>query len=194
MAMWNRERMIVAALASAMLIAVGSVFLYSHRQALFGAAPAAQQTAAAETDANPNGLNIPPIDEMCKAAGATEANMKACQTEESDAAEFVIAWMGLNNFINNGSIDLEQIQLQATFPDPPDPGLGLGLDPSLDPNADPNDPGEPNIDPATGEIVTDSFGSAAEIALFCLSESNDWLKMHECISRYDPTSRFDGVH
>jgi len=32
--------------------------------------------------------------------------------------------MGYNNFINNGSIDLEQIQLEATFPNPPDPGQG----------------------------------------------------------------------
>jgi hypothetical protein len=184
--MWNRERTIVAVAGGVMLIAVSTVFLYSHRQALFGAP--AQQTAAAE--ANPNGLNIPSIEEMCKAAGATDANMKACQSEESDAAEFVIAWMGLNNFINDGSIDLEQIQLQATFPDPPDPGLGL--DPSLDPNADPNDPGQPNIDPATGEIVTETFDSPAEIALFCLMESNDWLKMHDCISRYDPSSRLGG--
>jgi len=151
---------------------------------VFLRSPAAQQASA--TAENPNGLNIPSIDEMCKAAGATAQNLKECQADESSAAEFVIAWMGLNNFINNGSIDLEQIQLEATFPNAPDPSQGL------DPNADPNDLGQPNIDPATGEVVTETFDSPAEIALFCLSESNDWLKMHDCISRYDPTSRFDG--
>jgi hypothetical protein len=187
--MWNRERVIVVVLGGVMLIAVSSVFLYSHRQVLFGL-PGVQQASAVPE--NPNGLNIPSIDEMCKANGATDANMQACQADESAAAEFVISWMGLNNFINNGSIDLEQIQLEATFPNASDPGLGL--DPSLDPNADPTGLGEPNIDPATGEIVTETFDSAAEIALFCLSESNDWLKMHDCISRYDPMSRFDGLH
>jgi len=182
--MWNKERTTVAILGGVMLVAVLSLFLYSHRQALFGS-PAAQQASATAPE-NPNGLNIPTIDEMCKAAGATDQNMKECQADESAAAEFVIAWMGFNNFINNGSIDLEQIQLEATFPNPPDPGQGL------DPNADPNDPTQPNIDPATGEVVTQTFDSPAEIALLCLSESDDWLKMHDCISRYDPTSRLDG--
>jgi hypothetical protein len=191
--MRNRQGAIVAILGGVMLIAVLAVLLYSHRQAFFGS-PAAQQASA--TAENPNGLNIPSIEDMCKAAGATSANVKDCQTDESSAAEFVIAWMGLNGFINEGSIDLEQIQLSATFPDS-DPGHGIGpdADPSADPNVDPNaDPGlgQPNIDPATGEIVTDTFDSPAQIALFCLSESNDWLKMHDCISRYDPSSRLDG--
>jgi hypothetical protein len=32
----------------------------------------------------------------------------------------------------------------------------------------------------------------AEIAMFCLSNAMDWLQIHECISRYDPSTRFTG--
>jgi hypothetical protein len=111
--------------------------------------------------------------------------------------------MGLNGFLANGAIDISQIQLaaelgsDATSPlSSPDnsladpslaPGLGGG-DPNLgDPSA-----GEPNIDPATGLPVDQSFDSPAGIAMYCLSNSMDWLQMHDCISRYDPSTRFTG--
>jgi hypothetical protein len=194
MAMAKRENIIAAGLGGAMILGVLSLFFSTHYRALLHAG-AAMQNLAAEA-ANANGLNIPTIDEMCKAAGATADNMASCQSEENAAAEFVIAWMGLNAFLTNGSIDIGQIQLAAelgpdaasplTNPDPSlvDPGLG---DPSLgDPSA------EPNIDPATGLPVDQSFDTPAEIALYCLSNSMDWLQMHDCISRYDPSTRFNG--
>ena len=147
------------------------------------------------TDAN--GLNIPSIDEMCKAAGATADNLASCKNDESAAAEFVIAWMGLHGFVANGNIDMGLIQLAAdlgTDPASPltNPDVSLA-DPSLggDPNAAETG-AEPNIDPATGLPVTESFESPAQIAMFCLGDSMDWLQLHDCISRYDPSSRFDG--
>ena len=102
----------------------------------------------------------------------------------------------------NGAIDTSLIQLAEDLgTDPasplinPDTGLAadLGLtDPSLsDPNAAETG-AEPNIDPATGLPVTESFESPAQIAKLCLGDSMDWLQLHDCISRYDPSSRFDG--
>jgi hypothetical protein len=28
--------------------------------------------------------------------------------------------------------------------------------------------------------------------MFCLSNAMDWLEIHDCISRYDPSTRFTG--
>jgi len=193
--MCNRENIIAVGLLGAMILAVAGLFFATHYRALLHPG-APRQNLAAEA-ANPGGLNIPTVDRMCAAAGATAENMDQCKFDEQTAAEFVIAWMGLNGFIVNGTIDLEQIQLvaelgsDATSPlTDPDPSF---LDPSLggDPNA--GDPfAEPNIDPATGLPVTETFESPAQIAMLCLSQSNDWLSMHDCIYRYDPSSRFTG--
>ena len=185
----KRENIIAAALGGAVLLAVVGLLLATHYRALMF--PGAAGNAVAQ--ANPSGLNIPSIDEMCKAAGATSANMESCKNDESAAAEFVIAWMGLHGFVANGAIDNDLIQLGAELGiDPASPLTspdGLG-DPSLgDPSVA---EGEPNIDPSTGLPVAEIFESPAQIAMFCLSGSTDWLQLHDCISRYDPSSRFDG--
>jgi len=191
----KRENIIAAGLGGAVLLAVVALFLATHYRALLYPGAAGK---AANADTNPNGLTIPSIDEMCKAAGATSANMESCKNDESAAAEFVIAWMGLHGFVANGAIDAGLIGLAAelgTDPASPLTSLDAGLgDPSLgdDPNAAETG-AEPNIDPATGLPVTESFDSPAQIAMFCLSGSMDWLQLHDCISRYDPSSRFNGL-
>ena len=198
MAMRKRENIIAAVVGGAVLLAVVGLFFGTHYRALLH--PGAAGKVVAEADQF--GLTIPTIDEMCKAIGATSANMESCKNDESAAAEFVIAWMGLHGFVANGTIDTSLIQLAEDLgTDPasplinPDAGLApdLGLtDPSLsDPNAAETG-AEPNIDPATGLPVTESFESPAQIAKFCLGDSMDWLQLHDCISRYDPSSRFDG--
>jgi hypothetical protein len=194
MAMRQRQDIIAAGLGGAMLLAVVSLLFATHYRALLHPGAAGKPVA----EADQFGLTIPTIDEMCKAVGATSANMESCKNDESAAAEFVIAWMGLHGFVANGTIDTSLIQLAEDLgTDPaspltnPDPDLGLA-DPSLlDPSAAETG-AEPNIDPATGLPVTESFESPAQIAKFCLGDSMDWLQLHDCISRYDPSSRFDG--
>ena len=185
----KRENIIAAGVGGVVLLAVVGLLLGTHYRALLY--PGAAGNAVAQ--ANPSGLNIPSIDDMCKAAGATSANMESCKNDESAAAEFVIAWMGLHGFVANGAIDNDLIQLGAELGiDPASPLTnpdGLG-DPSLD---DPSvAEAEPNIDPSTGLPVAEIFESPAQIAMFCLSGSTDWLQLYDCISRYDPSSRFDG--
>ena len=135
---------------------------------------------------------------MCKAAGATSANMASCQNDENAAAEFVVAWMGLNGFITNGTIDVSAIEFAAELGGDaaspltnPDPSL---LDPTLDPSLDPSggDPtAELGVDPQTGLPLDQTFESPAQIAQFCLGTSMDWLQMHDCISKYDPSSQYN---
>jgi hypothetical protein len=197
MAMRKREDIIAAVVGGAVLLAVAGLFFGTHYRALLH--PGAAGKVVPEGDQF--GLTIPTIDEMCKAVGATSANLDSCKNDESAAAEFVIAWMGLHGFVANGTIDSSLIQLAediGTDPASPliNPDAGL-IDPSLgDPSlGDPNAAetgAEPNIDPATGLPVTDSFESPSQIAKFCLGDSMDWLQLHDCISRYDPSSRFDG--
>ena len=193
--MAKRENIMAASLAGAMILMVAALFFATHYRALLH--PGARQENLAAEAANTNGLNIPTVDEMCKTLGATKDTMASCLNEENQAAEFVIAWMGLNGFLTDGVIDLSQIQLAAEL------GSGAasplsGSDPSLDPSlgGDPSllDPsaGDPNIDPATGLPVDQNFDSPAGIAMFCMSNSMDWLQMHDCISRYDPSTRFTG--
>ena len=194
--MKNRETVLAIGLGSAMVLAVGGVFVVTHYQALLHRGTVQQQAAAAVP--NPAGLKIPTIDEMCKAAGATSANMASCQNDENAAGEFVIAWMGLNGFITNGEIDVSAIEFAAELgPDAlspltnSDPGLG---DPSLDPSLDPSG-GDPNaefgVDPQTGLPLDQSFDSPAQIAQYCLGTSMDWLQMHDCISKYDPSTQYN---
>jgi hypothetical protein len=191
--MRNRRKAIAAGIGGAALLTV--LFLGVHYRELLWP-HAAQQASNPRPLKDSNGLNIPTIDEMCKAAGATSANLTDCRDQENSAAEFVIAWMNLNGFIANGTIDLQQIQLAASLAD--SEGNGLSNDPGLGANSDspdglaPDTDAEPNIDPATGLPVTEIFNSPAQIAMFCMSSSNDWLAMYECISRYDPSSHLDG--
>jgi len=157
-------------------------------------------------------LNIPTTEQMCLALGAADPqSMMDCQALESSAGEFVIAWMGLNGFILNGGIDIQQIQLIAELDDANtvdplstfDPTIdpGLALDPSLDPNFDPSaDPLLDSLpafggvtDPNTGE-TSPVFSSPAQLALFCLSGAVDWLSLQDCISMNDrSTQLFSGV-
>jgi hypothetical protein len=176
-----------------MLLAVFALFFVSHYQALLH--PGAVQSSAAE--ANPNVLVIPSVDQMCKGLGAGDAAaLASCKNDENSAAEFVIAWMGLNNFLANGEIDMGAIQLAAELgPDAAnplsdaDPNLdpSAGLDPTLAlPNSD------ADLDPFTGLPADQTFQTPAEIAMFCLSSAGDWVGIHDCISRYDPSTRFTG--
>jgi len=62
-----------------------------------------------------------------------------------------------------------------------------GLDPTLAlPNSD------ADLDPFTGLPTDQTFQTPAEIAMFCLSDAADWIQIHDCISRYDPSTRFTG--
>ena len=186
----KRETIIAAALGGAMILAVGGLFVGTHYQALLH--PGAEKQAQGEEAVpNPNGLNIPPVDDMCKAAGATADTMASCREQENAAGEFVIAWMGYNGFIVNGGIDMQQIQLAAELgPDATQPLTGA--DPLPDPSADPTAGLEPNIDPATGLAADQSFETPAQIAMYCMSGPMDWLQLHDCISRNDPSTRFNG--
>jgi len=156
-------------------------------------------------------LNIPTVEEMCAALGATDPqSLMECSAVESSAGEFVIAWMGLNGFILNGGIDIEQIQLIAnlddanavdpaqTFDPTIDPGLGLdpGVDPALDPSLDPALSGDPLLggvtDPLTGD-TSPVFSSPAQLAMFCLSQAIDWISLQDCVSMNDPSTQLGGV-
>jgi hypothetical protein len=189
----SRENLVAGGLGGAMLLAVLALFFASHYQALLH--PGAAQGVAAE--ANPNILVIPAVEELCKAQGiADSAAIESCKNDENSAAEFVIAWMGLNGFLTNGGIDMGAIELAAELgPDAanplsdPDPTLdpSAGLDPTLAlPNSD------ADLDPFTGLPADQTFQTPAEIAMFCLSNAMDWLEIHDCISRYDPSTRFTG--
>jgi hypothetical protein len=179
--MHNRRHIVIAAVAGVAVAAVLTFFAVSYRQALF---PAAQE-AQAEAPENPNGLNIPSVDQMCKALGAADGDVLAqCQTDENAAAEFVIAWMGFNGFLDGNGIDLQQIQFTASL-DQTDPLLPADSDPSVG--------GSPDVDPVTGQPYGGAFGSPAQLALYCLGSSNDWMKMHECISQNDPSTSLESA-
>src|SRR5262245_4437638 len=153
-------------------------------------------------------LNIPTIEQMCTNLGATDGQaLMDCQALESSAGEFVVAWMGLNGYIADGRIDIEQIQTIATLDDNNavdplatfDPTIdpGLVLDPTLDPSFDPSisdpDPGLGGVtDPNTGE-TSPVFASPAQLALYCLSGAVDWVSLEDCISINDPTVQLSGV-
>ena len=163
------------------------------------------QPPAITGEAESVSLNIPTVEQMCIALGASDPqSMMDCQGLEGSAGEFVIAWMGLNGFILNGDIDIQQIESIAmldeantvdplsTFDPTIDPGFALDptLDPNFDPNADPLLDGAPTLggvtDPNTGE-TSPVFGSPAQLALYCLSGASDWLTLQDCISMNDPT-------
>ena len=156
-------------------------------------------------------LNIPTVEEMCAALGAADPqSLMECTAVESSAGEFVIAWMGLNGFILNGGIDIEQIQLIAeldnanavdplsTFDPTIDPGVAIDptLDPNFDPNADPLLDGSPTLggvtDPLTGE-TSPVFASSAQLAMFCLGGATDWISLQDCIAMNDQSTQLGGV-
>jgi hypothetical protein len=179
--MHNRRHIVIAAVAGVAVAAVLTFFAVSYREALF---PPDKQ-AEAEAPANPNALNIPSVDTMCKTLGAAEGDpLKQCQADENAAAEFVIAWMGFNGFLSEGGIDLQQIQFTASL-DQTDPLLPADSDPSVG--------GSPDIDPVTGTPVGGAFGSPAQLALYCLGSTADWMRMHECISQNDPSTSLEAA-
>jgi hypothetical protein len=195
-----RREIVAAILAGIVMAAVLAVIGVTHYRALLHLPSPDAQASGDHT-----GLRIPTIEQMCTTLGAAAGDaLKQCQTDESASGEFVVAWMGLNGFMGNGGIDIEQIQLLASLDssDPFAPDSSLGLDPSL--SGDPSQLGDPTLggsgdtilggvnDPLTGES-TPLFQSAAQLALFCLGESSDWTKLHECISQNDPSSRFSGA-
>jgi len=163
------------------------------------------QPPAATDEAERVSLNVPTVEQMCVALGASDPqSMMDCQGLEGSAGEFVIAWMGLNGFILNGDIDIQQIEAIAmldeantvdplsTFDPTIDPGFAIDptLDPNFDPNADPLLDGAPTLggvtDPNTGE-TSPLFGSPAQLALYCLCGSADVLTLQDCSSINDPT-------
>ncbi len=195
-----RPEIVAAIMAGIVIAAVLAVIGVTHYRALLRI-----PSPAAQASADQAGLKIPTIDEMCATLGATAGDaLKQCQADESAAGEFVVAWMGLNGFMGNGGIDIEQIQLLASLDssDPFSPDPSFGLDPSL--GSDPSLGGDPTLgggtgdsilggisDPLTGES-TPVFQSPAQLALFCLGEASDWTKLQACISQNDPSSRFSG--
>ena len=202
--MQTRRDTITIIIGGVALAAVLALLGVTHYRALLGTAPVAGEQAEQQA-----ALNIPSIEQMCAASGLAAGDaLKQCQADESSAGEYVIAWMGLNGFIADGAIALDQIQLLASL-DGDSFGLDAGLDPSLggDPSlSDPSLGGDPSLlgdptlgdsviggvtDPLTGE-TSPLFQSPAQLALYCLSQSDDWIKMHDCISENDPSSRFSG--
>ncbi len=157
-------------------------------------------------------LNIPSVEQMCMTLGAADPqSMMDCTALESSAGEFVIAWMGLNGFILDGGIDIQQIQLVAeldntandvdptsTFDPTIDPGFVPDVieDPNLDPTADPLLDSEPTLggvtDPNTGE-TSPVFASTAQLALFCLSGAVDWVSLQDCISMNDRSTQLGSL-
>ena len=195
--MRNRAEWIAGGLGSAMLLAVIGVFAVTHYQAVIH--PGAQQASVAQNA--PAGLSFPTVEQMCKAAGAGAADMAGCISEETSAAEFVGAWLELNGFITNGRIDTDQIQLSAELDAADDPGL-VGGPSSVDPlDADPLNTVEPadaglaapDTDNALPGSGAPASSSPAQVALLCLqSAADDWLRMHDCIAKNDPSSTLDG--
>jgi hypothetical protein len=172
MASQDRKDIVGAIVGGALMLAAGGFFTFRYYSEPHPDAASAEALRS-------NGLNIPTVDQMCQRQGATAANMADCRNEENQAGEFVIAWMGLHGFLTNGVIDPAQIEYAGEVAEDATP-------PDVDPDA------EPNIDPATGQPVDQEFASTPELAMYCLSNSMDWLQLHDCISRYDPSTRFTG--
>ena len=196
--MRNPREIVAAILGGAMVIGLVA-YGVTHRERFLPPTPA---TVTAEAPSS--GLTIPTVDEMCKALGATEDDaLKQCQDEENAAGEFVVAWMALNDFIVDGQISLEQIETLANLGDyttadglAADPILGgdsgISADPALlgDPGAAPPQI-TAGLDPITGEPLG-YFQSPAQLALFCLNMSGDWVTLHDCISQNDPSTHVGG--
>ena len=164
MSMNHRRNILIAVVAGVAVAALVTFFIVGYRQA-----PTSAQ-ASAETQADPNALIVPTIDEMCAAAGLGFGDaLKECQTQESAAAEYVIAWMGFNGFLANGVIDMAAIQFGDSLVS--DDPLASGLDPLSG-----------DVDPTTGEPVA-TPQSASQIAIYCLGTSPDWIMMQECIAQ-----------
>ena len=191
--MGKRADWIAGGLGGAMLLAVAAVFGVTHYPALLH--PRGIQAVDANAETRGNAISFPTVEQMCKTAGVNAAEMPACISDETSAAEFVGAWLDLNGFLVNGRIDLEQIQLSAQLD---------AADPDLNPPAAGDPLSSPDL-PLDAGLTADSAGplpdgapggnpaSPAQVAQLCLgSASDDWLKLHDCISSNDPSSSLDG--
>ena len=189
--MRNRADWIAGGLGGALVLAATIVFGVTHYPVLLHRV--STQVAAAGQ------LTFPTVEQMCRAAGVSSAGMAACTNDENSAAEFVGAWLGLNGFLTDGRIDIEQIQLAAELSaaDPGiDPPAGDPLDP-LDAQPDglaPETPLAPDSnDPLTVQGLADHGPTPAQTALYCLTTAgDDWLKLHDCIAHNDTSSALDG--
>jgi len=190
-------REIAAGVIGAVMLAIGGTYLYSsYRAAPFG--PLQPEASNVAT------LNIPPVDQMCRSLGATEGDaLKQCQADQGAAGEFVIAWMAYNNFIVGGAISLDQIEALASLDDASplsDPSLGLDPGAGFDPGANPSllgGQGSPSqsasgVDPVTGAPLG-FLQSPAQLALYCLQMSGDWVTLHDCISENDVSTQANGI-
>ena len=198
--MRNRSDRIAAGLGGAMVLATAAVFGVAHYKPLLH--PGSNQLANNSADVAGQ-LTFPTIEQMCKAAGVSGVDMAACIKDENSAQEFVGAWLGLNGFLSNGRIDIEQIQLAAEL-SVADPTInapaGDPLDPLDAPDAltpdglAPETPLPPDpTDPLTVPSVSDRGPSPAQTAQYCLTvAADDWLKLHDCIAHNDPSSSLAG--
>jgi hypothetical protein len=186
----SRER-IGSVIGGTAVAAAFAFFAFTHEPA----APAQTDQAS---------LNIPTVEQMCASLGAGDGQaLMECQALESSAGEYVIAWMGLNGFIADGTIDLQSIEMIASLDDANavDPSLtfdptidpGLALDPSFDPSL-----ADPAIDPLLGGVIdpftgetSPVFASPAQLALYCLSSAVDWISLQECIGMNDRTIQLE---
>ncbi len=168
--MSNRRDIAVVMLGGGLVVSALTAALATHPQ-FFSVAP------RGSTADDALAIRMPSLDQMCAAQGAgTGDALKACEADESAAGEYVVAWMGLQGFIANGGIDLDQIALAAQLDE---------VNPLIAPSLEPLVGGTPDIDPVTGEAVPGSFQSAAEVALFCLMGSTDWIMLQQCIAQND---------
>lgn len=190
--MASGREVLAIVIGGAMLIG-GGVYLYR----FYSVAPSPRQQTAEQ----PNGtLAIPAVNDMCKARGAAEGEaLKQCQADENAAGEYVIAWMGYNNFIAEGAISLDQIQAIASLDDASPLGE-LGADPSLGVDAGGDPPGQGDYSSAISSGADPFTGSPAglqqspaQLALYCLQMSGDWITMSDCISTNDPSSSISGI-
>jgi hypothetical protein len=165
----------MAGLAGGVMLAAAIIVLVAAHRAAPALIAASASQAPAQTAAA-SGSGIPTIDQMCASLGATGDGLAQCRADESEAADYVGAWLGYNGFIVNGAIAMDQIQLMATldYDDPLSVAHGT---------ADPLSAGDPDVDPTTGQAADGAFQSPAQLALFCLGDSHDWLKLHDCLAQ-----------
>jgi hypothetical protein len=190
--MASGREVLAIVMSGAILIGAG-VYLYRFSSA---ASSTSQQTAEQSNGT----LAIPAVNDMCKSRGAAEGEaLKQCLADENAAGEYVIAWMGYNNFIAEGAISLDQIQAIASLDDASPLGES-GTDPSLglDVSGDPLAQGDittaiaSGADPFTGSPAG-LQQSPAQLALYCLQMAGDWITMSDCISTNDPSSSISGI-
>jgi hypothetical protein len=91
--------------------------------------------------------------------------------------------------------DSNSVDPSLTFDPTIDPGLGLNVDPGFDTDLDAALASDPQLggvtDPLTGN-TSPTFGSTAQLAMYCLSGATDWITLQDCISMNDPSTQLFG--